>query len=183
MNGLAALYSVVCLAGLLTELNWTGKRWMPFVAPLNTAMALIWVVVLVTLASPLVNPWELSARSQEARLMQGRVKAEEFDFGYLRFSLGKYGDQALERLAAVENHPQAAEIRAGVARARSAVSPWDYANGDAADAAAETDSEEAVETEAPPGLMDLPLNPGSGAVEEPADETSPPPESDATDNG
>ena len=71
-NGLAALYSVVCLAGILTELNWGGRRWMPLVAPLNTWMATVWIVVLVGL-STVINPWAISAKSQEARLASGKI--------------------------------------------------------------------------------------------------------------
>lgn len=158
MTGLAALYSVVCLAGVLTELNWSGKRWMPLVAPLNTAMAVIWIAVLVVLASPLVNAWELSASSQEKRLLEGRVKASEFDFGYLRFGLGPYGERVLGRLADIENHPEAAEIRASVARVRAAASRWEYDQGAAP--AEPLPSEAETGSAQPPGLMDLPLNPG-----------------------
>ncbi|NWG92143.1 MAG: DUF4153 domain-containing protein, partial [Parvularculaceae bacterium] len=121
---LASLYSVVLIAGLLSELNWRGRRWMPLVAPLNTLMAVVWVVALLGVSSPLLNVWAISARSQEALLMSGGIDATKFDFGYLKFKLGAYGAAALDRLEAASNHPQAAEIRAGVARARAALSYW-----------------------------------------------------------
>ena len=157
MNGLAALYSVVCLAGLLTELNWNGKRWMPLVAPFNTAMAALWIIVLLVLASPLVNPWALSAKSQELRLATGKVSADEFDFGYLRFKLGAYGEAALDRLEALHSHPEAAKIRAGVAKARAASNEWFYDFPDEAPVEAEAPSE--AEASAPPGPMQLQLHP------------------------
>jgi hypothetical protein len=153
MNGLAALYSIVCLAGVLTELNWNGRRWMPLVAPLNTLMAVIWIGVFVALASPAANPWALSAASQEQRLERGKVAAAEFDYGYLRFSLGRYGEAALERLGALRDHPEAAEIRAGVAKARAAENRWSYEYGEMPKAP----PLEASET--PPGPMQLELNP------------------------
>lgn len=129
-NGLAAAYSIVCFAGLSTELNWGGRKWMPLVAPLNTLMAGVWVVVLVALATPLFNPWALSAQSQYQRIADERVTAGEFDFGYLRFELGKYGAQALDKMLALDAHPEAGAIRAGVERARASKSYWEYSNSD-----------------------------------------------------
>ena len=88
--------------------------------------AALWVAVLILLATPLVNPWAMSAKSQYTLLANGRIAAEDFDFGYMRFSLGKYGDVALDKLLALENHPEAAAIRDGVMRARDADSYWLY---------------------------------------------------------
>lgn len=126
--GLVAAYSIVCVAGLFSELNWRARRWMTSVAPLNTAMAALWIVVLTALATPLANPWALSAKSQYARLAHERVSAETFDFGYLHFELGRYGDKALDKLLALDDHPEAAAIRAGARRARAAKSRWEYDN-------------------------------------------------------
>jgi len=173
MNGLAALYSVVCLAGAFTELNWTGRRWMPLIAPLNTFMAVVWIGVLVTLASPLVNPWAVSAASQETRLASGRVAAADFDFGYLRFSLGEPGKAALDRLAGLGNHPEAAAIRAGVAKARAADNRWSYEHGGEGPKPAPLDDAGPPQ----PGPMQLDLNPeGADPGEEdgPAEDPSAP---------
>jgi hypothetical protein len=128
MTFLAAAYSLVCLAGLISEINWRGKKWMPLVAPLNMAMAVGWIATLVLISSPLLNPWALSAASQQDLLLAQRVKAADFDFGYLRFKLGRYGDAALNNLDSAAEHPQATAIRAGVARARAAQSYWEYQN-------------------------------------------------------
>ncbi len=153
VNGLVAAYSIVCLAGLLTEANWRGKRWMPMVGPLNTMMAALWIAVLILLATPLVNPWAMSANSQYALLASGRIAAADFDFGYLKFNLGKYGDKALNKLLALENHPEAAAIRDGVERARSADSAWLYEHPDFA-------PEAEVKTSGPIERPEtLPLNP------------------------
>lgn len=151
VNGLVALYSIVCIAGLLTEANWRGKRWMPLVGPLNTLMAALWIAVIVALATPLLNPWAMSARSQYSLLANGRIAAADFDFGYLHFSLGKEGDKALERLLALDNHPEAAAIREGVANARAASSYWIYKHPEYA-------RDEEGESELPAPEV-LPLNP------------------------
>lgn len=134
INALIAAYSVVCIAGLVTELNWRGKRWMPLVGSLNTMMAALWVAVLIALATPLVNPWAISAKSQYDRVANERVAVEEFDFGYMRFELGKYGDRMLEKMLALEDHRDIGAIRDGVKRARSAKSYWEYKNPGVADA-------------------------------------------------
>lgn len=157
MTALAFAYSIVLIAGLLTELNWRGKRWMPLVAPFNTLMAALWVAVLLTLSSPLFDTWKVSAENQEALLLSGKVAPDKFDFGYLKFRLGKEGEAALARLEAVIDHPNAAEIRAGAARARNAQSYWEYQNPDLATPTPEMGSDSAPE--APPGPMDLELNP------------------------
>ncbi|MBI1365352.1 MAG: DUF4153 domain-containing protein [Alphaproteobacteria bacterium] len=159
MNGLAAIYSVVCVAGLVTELKWRSERWMPLVAPLNTAMAALWIVALLLVASPLLNPWALSARDQELRLLSGAVTADRFDFGYLRFELGAPGARALDRLSKLQNHPEAAAIRADAARAKAAENEWSYRRpGDTPTAPDKGDSAPA-ENRTQPGPMDLPLNP------------------------
>lgn len=118
MNALAALYSIVCLAGLLTEINWRGARWMPLVAPLNTAMAAAWIIALIALATPLADPWTLSAKSQERLLMSGKADPASFDFAYLHEQLGVEGDAALKRLKALPgDDPRAAAIREGAEKA------------------------------------------------------------------
>ena len=171
INGLIAAYSIVCLAGLLTEANWRGKRWMPLVGPLNTMMAAAWVGVLILLASPLVNPWALSAKSQYGLLANERIAASDFDFGYLRFSLGKHGETALDKLLALDSHPDAAAIRAGVERARSSENYWLYKHPQPAPEA---------ETPAPAPRErpeNLPLNPAGADTgeDDPDRETAPEP--------
>lgn len=104
---------------------------MPLVGPLNILMALGWIVALTALATPVVNPWAVSAQSQFDRVANQQVAAEEFDFGYLRFELGRHGDKALDDLLDLTSHPEAVAIRAGVERARSVESYWEYKNPDA----------------------------------------------------
>jgi hypothetical protein len=160
-TGLAFAYGLMLIAGLLTEVNWKSRRWMPAVAPLNTAMAVLWVVVLLAISSPFFNTWSMSAQSQERLLLSGAVDARMFDFGYLRFRLGEPGEAALRRLEAADNHPQAAEIRNGVARARQALSYWEYQHPEISAAP----SDEDVEVAPPPGPMDLELNPDGAPPE------------------
>ena len=159
MNGLAFGYALICLAGLVTELNWRGARWMPLIAPLNMAFAAIAAAVLIVLSSPLVNPWALSARSLERTLLAEKVPAADFDFDYMRRELGEYGAASLRRLAMIEDHPEAAAIRAEAARALADRPVVTDPNTETDEAANEPDA----------AIMDLPLSPGAP----PTDSASP----------
>ncbi len=153
ITGLTVTYSLVCLAGLVSEINWRGARWMPLMAPFNTAMAVVWIVILVLMATPVMDPWALSAQSQYTRLAKGKTDAAKFDYGYLRFELGTSGEEALDKLLSLENHPQAVEIKDGVERARAAPNYWTYKDeGDEAPTPAPLEED----TEGP---MSLELNP------------------------
>ena len=164
-TGLVAIYSVVCLAGLATELNWRGKRWMPLIGKMNIAMALLWIITLTALATPLANPWAMSAKSQYQRLAEGRVAASEFDFAYMRFDLGPFGEKALDKLVALNTHPEAAIIRAEVAALRAAKNRWEYENPNLAPLPGSDDRSLLPTPAEPPGAsaeigpMDLELNP------------------------
>lgn len=171
MNMLAFLYSFVLVAGLVTELNWKGKRWMPAVSGLNTVMATLWVVVLLGVSMPLFSSWAISAKSQERVLLSGKTPASKFDFGYLRFRLGKPGDAALARIeaAAASGRPDAAEITSGIARARKAMSYWEYRNPDLVTPEEAAPDAEAAAAENPqPGPMELEFNPGDAAADDPS---------------
>ena len=156
VSGLAAAYSLVCLAGLASEFNWRAKRWMAPTAPLNIAMAVLWIAALTAMATPLANLWAISAESQYRRIAEARVPAAEFDFGYMRFELGKHGEKALDRMAALEDHPEIEAVRRGVARALAAANYWDYKS-------APIEAEDAEERE--PGPMDLEFNPPDADVD------------------
>ncbi|MEL7492158.1 MAG: hypothetical protein AAGJ73_15725 [Pseudomonadota bacterium] len=165
--GGALLYSLGAAVSLVGALNRRGERWMPLLAPFNMAMAAVWAMAFLVLASPLADPWALSARQQTKRLLNGAPPAEDFDFGYLKFKLGRHGDAALRDLAALADHPDAETIRRGAARALAAATPWDYENAAAEPARAEAPN--AVETDGP---MALPLNPvDNPARDEPAAKT------------
>ncbi|MEM9617631.1 MAG: hypothetical protein AAF936_06685 [Pseudomonadota bacterium] len=166
VTGLTAAYSLVCIAGLLTEVNWRGRKWMPLVGSLNTIMAIAWIIALTALATPIINPWAISATSQFNRIANQTVAAEDFDFGYLRFELGQHGEKALDRMRSLNDHPEAAAIRNGVERARAAKSYWEYKNPDAYLPTVIPEPDENAVTDGP---MSLELNPDE-ASEAPPDE-------------
>lgn len=93
---------------------WAATRrdsWLGPIAGVNVATAFVVLGVLLALFSPLADPARLSVNSQLARLSGGKVGAGKFDFDYLRFEGARYGRQALERLKADAQGPDAALIR------------------------------------------------------------------------
>ncbi|MDO9337308.1 MAG: DUF4153 domain-containing protein [Caulobacter sp.] len=67
--------------------------------PTNVATSFVGLAVLLALLTPIADPVRLSVDNQVARLQAGRVKPAEFDFDYLKFSAGRFGKQALDRLS------------------------------------------------------------------------------------
>jgi hypothetical protein len=72
--------------------------WMKALEATNIAMAFVVIVVLLALCTPAADPRRLSVGDQVARLEKGRVKAEAFDFRFLRFEAGRYGQTAFEAM-------------------------------------------------------------------------------------
>jgi hypothetical protein len=170
VSALAFAYSLVCIAGLLSEIRWRAERWMRPVAPLNMAMALVWIATLTLLASPVFNLWAMSARSQEMRVRSGAVAPEKFDFGYLKFELGPWGARALERLSKFSGENGAA-IRSGAAAAIAAQTRWELENPQAAEAAREAPSSILLPDPAEPpaeeaGPLGLEFNPEDAPADE-----------------
>ncbi|MDR1977279.1 MAG: DUF4153 domain-containing protein [Synergistaceae bacterium] len=74
------------------------RQWPSAIGRINTAATLIFAVIVVAMNSPILDPYRLSANNQTERLLEGRTRPENFDFLYLRFNLGRYGNYALSRL-------------------------------------------------------------------------------------
>ncbi|MDQ7018388.1 MAG: DUF4153 domain-containing protein [Robiginitomaculum sp.] len=120
---LTAAYTLLLLIGLVSE--FFTKRlsvWMPPVAKLNTAMALVWIATLVLMHTPFLDPVVVSAKNQEMRLINGKTPPEKFDYGFLYFELGRPGRAAIARLE-TQNDSQ---ILAGINRAKAASDYWSY---------------------------------------------------------
>ena len=141
---------------------------MPLVSPLNTAMAVLWVLVLTALATPVFNPWAMSAKSQFNLVANERISAADFDYGYMYFELGQYGNDALDELLSLPNHPQADIIREGVERARNANSRWEYMRliQEPNDPQSETGDSNLENESSESGTMQLELNPDDADFED-----------------
>lgn len=102
-----AMYALGYAAVVLRREN----LWMNSVSKVNIATALLTVLLGILTCSPLLDPTRIAVQSQVARLLQQKVNVPNFDFDYLRFQAGRYGDAALTRLEQEQTHPDAVELR------------------------------------------------------------------------
>jgi hypothetical protein len=103
--GLTSLYAFGYAASALV------RGWLPLLGAVNTWMAMLVIGVLLAVHTPLLDPSRISANSQVGRLVSGVADVHKFDFNYLRFNLGRPGDDALRALAEYSDHPKADVIR------------------------------------------------------------------------
>ena len=80
-------------------------------AKVNISAALVAMVTLLALFSPLADPLRLAVASQTACLLEGQHPERPFDYDYLRRYGGRYGDQALSQLSQTTIGPKAELIR------------------------------------------------------------------------
>jgi len=76
-----------------------GLKWLEIT---NVAASIMTVAVVLALLTPIADPVRISVNSQIARLEQGRIAPDVFDYKYLRFGGGRYGAAALARMQAGE---------------------------------------------------------------------------------
>jgi hypothetical protein len=79
---------------------WSKGDWMRPLEGTNVAAAVLEVIVILALFSPLADPARLSVADQTARLARGAVTPAQFDYAFLAFENGRTGQAALTRLAA-----------------------------------------------------------------------------------
>lgn len=72
--------------------------WLETLSKVNISMGLVVLTVMLLVNSPLLNFQSLSASSQIARLHNGTVSYDEFDYHYFDRSLGRQGYLALQEL-------------------------------------------------------------------------------------
>lgn len=99
--------------GYALLMMWRRARALTAMHALNRGMALVVVLVLLAVNTPIADLRAWAASSQSERLLSGEVSGEVFDFDYLRFDLGTYGMEALQRLQAA---PELADDDATLAR-------------------------------------------------------------------
>lgn len=86
-------------------------RWMIWLIPVNVGAGIAIICLSIALFSPILDPYRIAASDQVGRLLRQRVDAGKFDYAYLRFDLGRAGQEALARLKMADSHPQAEIIR------------------------------------------------------------------------
>jgi Domain of unknown function (DUF4153) len=107
---IAALYSVGYAYAAFKSLK-PNTAWMQIIKPVNILTAACLLLLIALIYSPIFSPMRIGVQSQLARLNNGKVPASVFDYAYLRFSGGKYGDAALRTLLADTANPQAETIK------------------------------------------------------------------------
>jgi uncharacterized membrane protein len=113
---LAVCYSIGYLVAALSF-----GSWMRLIEKTNILSAYLTVILLLALYTPLADPARLSVGDQIARLKNGKVAAEKFDYGYLSRSGEKYGEAALNdlKLNATEGQKKIID--------REISNPWQHA--------------------------------------------------------
>jgi len=99
-------YAYAALLGFFKKSPWLAK-----VAPSNTYAAMLIMAIIILTNSPLLSPMNIASQSQTARLLSGEIKADDFDFIYLRFNLGNVGLDQLKQLSEIKDHPESARIQ------------------------------------------------------------------------
>ena len=115
--GYAAGYGFAALSPFWRK----GAGWMRLLERTNIATAVLEIIVILSLFSPLADPARLSVADQVARLERGAVKPDQFDYRFLRFESGKAGEAALARLARSDDPVVARSAR----NAQAVKNRWD----------------------------------------------------------
>lgn len=96
---------------------WRGP-WLARLGEANVYAAYVVCGLLFLLLTPAADPARLSVADQLARLERGAVAPEEFDYGLLARGSGRWGREALERLASASGDPRADAVAELAAAAR-----------------------------------------------------------------
>lgn len=98
---------------------WPGP-WLKRLEATNIATAVVVIAVILALFSPLADPARISVADQVKRLEDGRIAPDKFDYEFLRFRSGRYGNEALKARTA---GPNAAAISKRAAAALAQTGP------------------------------------------------------------
>ena len=93
------------------------RRMGPWMKPLeltNVVMARVVMLAILLLFTPIADPARLAVDDQVGRLLAGKTAPDKFDFDFLTYKAGRYGSNALARLAALKGTPRDSQI-AGLA--------------------------------------------------------------------
>jgi hypothetical protein len=84
--------------------------WMKPLELTNVLTAFVILAVILALFTPVADPARISVHDQVSRLEQGKIAPEKFDYAFMRFRAGKWGREALKKLAANTKGPNAATV-------------------------------------------------------------------------
>lgn len=101
-----------------------GKPWLPLIRSVNKSMAWMVLGTCFLLHTPIGDPIDRSLRSQLQRLHSGKAEAKDFDYGFLRFHLGRKGYEALQSLAEAAPENSIAAVRTKLALSANSSHDW-----------------------------------------------------------
>ena len=115
---LIGAYSLAYVIQLV--LNFIRKKgsWSLGLATVNPPLAMVWVLSIILLASPILDPIKLSVNNQVSRLQNEEVSIDKFDFYALKNKLGIPGKKAIKDILTWTDHPQFALIEKKVKNAK-----------------------------------------------------------------
>lgn len=99
-----ALMATIYVAGYALSAFRTSA-WLPTIGKTNIAAAIVLCLGLLALLSPIADARRIAVNSQMYRLSSQAVAIDKFDFSYLRWEAGVYGQSALHILEAGITHP------------------------------------------------------------------------------
>lgn len=109
----AVMLAVIGIWGVGYSVMILLRKWPQSIGKVNLSIIVLFCVLVTLMNTPLMDPRRLTAFNQEARLMDGLIKVSDFDFRYMRFNLGRYGYEALERLQKLEgDHAEKIRMKA-----------------------------------------------------------------------
>ncbi|WP_448546703.1 DUF4153 domain-containing protein [Thalassotalea fusca] len=105
---LLACFSMGYLFGILRKKD----AWLETLCKVNVSMGLVFLAAMLLVNSPLLNFQSISANSQLARLHDGKVTYENFDYHYFGNSLGRQGYLKLQEIKEElrQTHPEKVTI-------------------------------------------------------------------------
>lgn len=121
---LGCLVAAACYAAGYAVAAVRPGPWLKGLERTNIIAAYLDLAIILALFTPLADPARISAADQTARLESGRIAPDVFDYRFLRFDAGRWGRDALRRLAKGGQGPHAAEIARDARAALALQNRW-----------------------------------------------------------
>jgi hypothetical protein len=125
-----AAASIAVAASCALGYAWTVIRpgaWLKGIESCNLLAAFVALAAVLALYTPIADPARISVADQVARLDSGKISARDFDYAYLRFDGGRYGQAALERLKERASGSDGTDLRQRVEAVLLLQHRWDQA--------------------------------------------------------
>jgi len=92
-----AIAACLAIGYLIAAINIGG--WLKALETTNVIVAIVAILSILALFTPIADPARLSVDDQVARLAHDKVSADDFDYDFLRFRSGRFGREKLAELA------------------------------------------------------------------------------------